>query len=192
MTEVLLIFYMNQFISLSVASSDSFALSTSWLRVRREWRKRWYFQGSINSYHHFPPLAAFALAQHMNTVPIQKLLCGQKAAATDVESVGNYKRANGKLQGPLHVWNTVPIHAVHRQEMSVSDSCLDLYVRKASRPGLFSSPAHSLVLSASICFHISSAEECASQQYLMKVWLTGRCRVHVSVFSCFLVCTRWL
>lgn len=35
----------------------------------------------------------------------------------------------------------------------------------------------------------SSAVECAPQQYLMRVWLTGCCSVQVSVFSCF-VCAH--
>lgn len=43
----------------------------------------------------------------------------------------------------------------------------------------------SSVLPASLSF----AVECAPQQYLMKVWLTSHCCVHVSVFLCF-VCTQ--
>lgn len=59
--------------------------------------------------------------------------------------LGNYKLRSDR--GKLQAQNSVPIHALHRQEMSISGSCLDLHL-----PPLTSHcfPAHSLVLSVSI------------------------------------------
>lgn len=93
--------------------------------------------------------------------------------------MGNFKPAivSDKLQDRTDT---------HRQEMSISSkSSLDLYIRQFCTLFRYSFSVHSLVQSLSICFPRPSAVECASQQYLMKVWLTGCCCVHVSVFSCF-------
>lgn len=68
-----------------------------------EERKWWYFQGSINSYL-FPPLAAIALMQHMNTVAIQKYCvgksCGNRYPVILVTMLGNYKPKS--VRGKLH------------------------------------------------------------------------------------------
>lgn len=40
--------------------------------------------------------------------------------------LGNYKLRSDR--GKLQARNSVPIHALHRQEMSISGSCLDLHL----------------------------------------------------------------
>lgn len=102
--------------------------------------------------------------------------------------LGNYKPVSvrGKLQG-LHSQNTVPIHAftqtgnvnlkfllgsLHMAFLHIFPSHFCLFsppctfTCSVSLPSVFPAP-----------LSLSSALECASQQYLMKVWLTGRCCV---------------
>lgn len=74
--------------------------------------------------------------------------------------LGNYKVASvrDKLQG-LHAWNTVPIHALHIQEMSISDSCLELYLRH------FCFPSHFLLFFLLIHLFCQSPSVCPSPSF---------------------------
>lgn len=95
----------------------------------------------------------------------------------------NYKTGKWQWQTttPTLPTNRAPIHVLHRQEMLILDSCLDVNARLfplwllacvfllAHSLVLFFLPS---VLPALLTLYFTM--ECASQQYLMKVWLTGR------------------
>lgn len=115
--------------------------------------------------------------------------------------LGNYKLANvsGKLQSlcvpvRLLIWiftQTGNLKLIFTQGISAHLplsllSVFPLHIHLfCQSPSVFPAP-----------LSLSSAVECASQQYLMKVWLTGRCWMRPSVFSCVMCVhvasqTRW-
>lgn len=129
----------------------------------------------------------------MNTVPIQKYCVGKSCCnRCGICNPSHHVRKlqTGECQRQTTRSGTVWPFMPYTDRKCQSDSCLDLYVRLFLHITSCFFPTHSLVLSVSLHLFshlsLSSAEECASQQYLMKVWLTGRCCVHVSALSCFM------